>query len=330
MNGKRIFSGVQPTGNVHIGNYLGAILQFVRLQDEAEEAFYCIVDLHAVTVPHDPHQLREKTLEIAKIYMAAGLDPKRSTLFVQSHVPEHAELGWILQCVARVGELNRMTQFKEKAEGKDTVSVGLYTYPALMAADILLYHTTHVPVGEDQKQHLELTRDLAERFNKQYGPLFTLPEPIIGEVGARIMALDEPEKKMSKSAKNEMSRILILDAPEMIRKKILRAVTDTDTEIRFDPERKPGISNLLSIYSLFADIPISELEKRYKGVQYGAFKKDLAEILIDSLSKIRERVEGLSDEEVEEVLREGAIKAHETAEKTMNQVKELFGFLARR
>lgn len=330
MKGKRIFSGVQPTGNVHIGNYLGAILQFVRLQDEAEEAFYCIVDLHAITVPHDPHQLREKTLEIAKIYMAAGLDPKRSTLFVQSHVPEHAELGWILQCVARIGELNRMTQFKEKAEGKDTVSVGLYTYPALMAADILLYHTTHVPVGEDQKQHLELTRDLAERLNKQYGPFFTLPEPIIGEVGARIMALDDPEKKMSKSAKNEMSRILILDRPEMIRKKIQRAVTDTDTEIRFDPERKPGISNLLSIYSLFADIPISELEKKYKGVQYGAFKKDLAEVLIDSLSKIRERVEGLSDEEVEEVLREGAIKAHETAEKTMNQVKELFGFLARR
>ncbi|WP_028988489.1 tryptophan--tRNA ligase [Thermicanus aegyptius] len=327
MSGKRIFSGVQPSGNLTIGNYLGAIQQFVRLQEDGEEAFYCVVDLHAVTVPQNPEELREKTVEVAALYMACGLNPKKSTLFVQSHVPAHAELGWLLQCVARIGELNRMTQYKEKGGGKDTVNVGLYTYPVLMAADILLYQATHVPVGEDQKQHLELTRDIAERFNKQFGELFTLPEPMIGEVGARIMALDEPQKKMSKSAKNEMSRIILLDSPEMILKKIKRAVTDTENEIRYDPVRKPGISNLLSIYSLFSGESIDALERKYAGVQYGPFKNDLAEVITDSLSEIQRRYRELSREEVIASLQEGAEKASEVAEQTLRKARELFGFL---
>ncbi|MBE3553663.1 MAG: tryptophan--tRNA ligase, partial [Thermicanus sp.] len=295
--------------------------------EEGEEAFYCVVDLHAVTVPQNPEELREKTVEVAALYMACGLNPKKSTLFVQSHVPAHAELGWLLQCVARIGELNRMTQYKEKGEGKDTVNVGLYTYPVLMAADILLYQATHVPVGEDQKQHLELTRDIAERFNKQFGELFTLPVPMIGEVGARIMALDEPQKKMSKSAKNEMSRILLLDSPEMILKKIKRAVTDTENEIRYDPEKKPGISNLLSIYSLFSGESIEALERKYAGVQYGPFKNDLAEVITGSLSEIQRRYREVSREEVVASLNEGAEKASEVAEQTLRKARELFGFL---
>lgn len=329
MSGRRIFSGIQPSGNVHIGNFLGAIQQFVKLQEEEGEKYYCIVDLHAVTVPQEPQQLREQTLELAALYLASGLDPKRSALFIQSHVSAHAELAWMLQCISRTGELNRMTQFKDKSEGKDTVSVGLYTYPVLMAADILLYQTTHVPVGEDQKQHVELTRDLAERFNKQFGTLFTIPEPMIGKINARIMALDDPMKKMSKSAPNEMSRILILDPPELIRKKVMRAVTDTENEIRYDPEGKPGISNLLSIYSLMGGESIEQLEERYRGIQYGSFKKDLAEVLIHSLSEIQERYRGISRSEVEKVLREGAERAASVAEKTLAGAKERMGFLPR-
>ncbi|MGZ4030663.1 MAG: tryptophan--tRNA ligase, partial [Tumebacillaceae bacterium] len=271
---KRVFSGVQPSGNLTIGNYLGALKQFVDLQHQAD-ALYCVVDLHAITVPQDPEELRRRSREIAQIYLASGVDPQHATIFIQSHVREHAELGWLLQCMSYMGELNRMTQYKDKSEGKSAVSVGLFTYPVLMAADILLYDTTHVPVGDDQKQHIELTRDIAERFNGRFGDTFVIPEPHIQEFGARIMALDEPTKKMSKSAENEGSRIAMLEDPAKFKKKIMRAVTDTDNEIRFDEENKPGVSNLLTLYSLFADKPIPEVVNHFQGQGYGTLKKEL-------------------------------------------------------
>lgn len=313
---KRFFSGVQPSGNLTIGNYLGAIKQFVDLQHEGE-AFYCVVDLHALTVPQDPDDLRRRSREIAKLYLACGVDPAKSTVFLQSHVKAHAELGWLLQCVSYMGELNRMTQFKEKSEGKASVHVGLYTYPVLQAADILLYDTTHVPVGEDQKQHIELTRDLAERFNSRYGETFVVPVHQIQEFGAKIMALDNPEKKMSKSAENEGSRIGILEPVDSFRKKIMRAVTDTDNEIRYDPENKPGLSNLLTIYSLFADEPVDSLVQRYQGQGYGTLKKDLVEVLAEKLGAIQERYLQLNDQaELDRILRTAAERASEVAERT--------------
>lgn len=327
MSKKVVLSGVQPSGDLTIGNYLGAIRQFAELEQTGADCYYCVVDLHAVTVPQDPEKLREKSLEVAGLYIACGIDPNKSTIFIQSHVRQHAELGWLLQCIGRIGELNRMTQYKEKGKGQETVSVGLFTYPALMAADILLYQTTHVPVGEDQKQHLELTRDLAERFNHQYGPTFTIPEPLIGKIGARIMSLDDPTKKMSKSSPSDWSRIILLDPPEKVRKKIMKAVTDTDNEIRFDEEKKPGISNLLSIYSLFSGRSISDLEKAYQGVQYGTFKKELAEVVIEKLKEIQDRYYGISREELMKHLRHGAEKAATVAEKTLKQVKEKMGFV---
>ncbi len=324
---KRLFSGVQPSGNLTIGNYLGAIKQFVELQ-HAAEAFYCVVDLHALTVPQDPDELRKRSREIAQLYLACGVDPNKATIFIQSHVKEHAELGWLLQCVANMGELGRMTQFKDKSEGKTSVNVGLFTYPVLMAADILLYDATHVPVGEDQKQHIELTRDIAERFNGRFGETFVIPEPHIQEFGARIMALDNPEKKMSKSAESEASRIAILEAPEVFKKKIMRAVTDTDNEIRYDEENKPGISNLLTIYSLFADESIESLVKRYAGQGYGTLKKDLVEVLTDKLGRIQKRFNELNDHaELDRILRDGAEKARAIAEQTMNRVKDAMGLV---
>ncbi|MGC5325031.1 tryptophan--tRNA ligase [Brevibacillus sp. SYSU BS000544] len=324
---KRLFSGVQPSGNLTIGNYLGAIKQFVELQHEAE-AYYCVVDLHAITVPQDPEELRKRSREIAQLYLACGVDPNKATMFIQSHVKEHAELGWLLQCIANMGELGRMTQFKDKSEGKASVNVGLYTYPVLMAADILLYDATHVPVGDDQKQHIELTRDIAERFNGRFGETFVIPEPQIQEFGARIMALDNPTKKMSKSAENEGSRISILEAPEVFKKKIMRAVTDTDNEIRYDEDNKPGISNLLTIYSLFADKDVESLVSQFSGQGYGTLKKDLVELLTDKLGTIQKRFNELNDHtELDRILRDGADRARATAEKTVNRVKDAMGIV---
>lgn len=322
---KRVFSGVQPSGRIHLGNYIGALQRFKQFQEE-NEAFYCVVNLHAMTVPHDPQELRDKTLELAALYLAIGLDPKKSVLFVQSDVPAHAELAWMLQCVTYMGEANRMTQFKEKSEGKDSVSVGLFTYPVLMAADILLYQTDYVPVGEDQKQHLELTRDLANRFNQRFGETFKVPEPKIEKVGARIMALDNPTKKMSKSAKTEWNNIAVLDPPSVIKKKLMRAVTDSENEIRYDPERKPGVSNLLTIYSLLAGKPIKELERMYSGEGYGRLKKDLVDVVVGEFEPIQKRYEDIRNSgEVEAILAEGAERAKEIAHQTLQDVKEKMG-----
>jgi len=324
---KIVFSGVQPSGNLTIGNYLGAIKQFVEMQNEAT-AYYCVVDLHAITVPQDPAELRQRSREIAQLYLACGVDPAQATIFIQSHVKEHAELGWLLQCASYIGELNRMTQYKDKSEGKNAVHVGLFTYPVLMAADILLYDTTHVPVGDDQKQHIELTRDIAERFNGRYGETFVIPEPHIQEFGARIMALDEPTKKMSKSAPNEASRIAILEDPAVFKKKIMRAVTDTDNEIRFDEEQKPGVSNLLSLNSLFTGTSIPELVAHYQGQGYGQLKKDLVEVMTDKLGAIQARYNELNDPaELDRILAAGAEKARAKAEQTVNRVKDAMGLL---
>ncbi|QQE78017.1 tryptophan--tRNA ligase [Alicyclobacillus sp. SO9] len=324
---QRVFSGIQPSGTMTIGNYLGAMKNFVRLQDEADCVF-CIVDLHAITVPQDPEQLKQNTRSLAALYLAAGINPDKSTLFVQSHVPGHAELGWMLQCVAYYGELGRMTQFKDKSSKKSVVTAGLYTYPALMAADILLYQTDLVPVGEDQKQHLELTRNIAERFNRQYGDAFTIPDPYIPKIGGRIMSLDDPAKKMSKSDENINAFVSMLDSPSVIRKKISRAVTDSEREVRYDPEHKSAISNLLTIYSLFADKSINDLEQQYRGAGYGPFKKELAEVVVDKLAPIQERYqELLNSTELDAILKLGAERAREKSSATLRDVKEKFGFI---
>ena len=325
---KRVFSGVQPSGNLTIGNYLGAIKQFVDMQHEAD-AYYCVVDLHAITVPQDPSELRARSREIAQLYLACGVDPQKATIFIQSHVKEHAELGWLLQCASYMGELNRMTQFKDKSEGKNSVHVGLFTYPVLMAADILLYDTTHVPVGDDQKQHIELTRDIAERFNARFGETFVIPEPNIQEFGARIMALDNPTKKMSKSAESEASRIAILEDPAVFKKKIMRAVTDTENEIRYDEENKPGVSNLLSIYSLFTGQKIDDVVAHFQGQGYGTLKKELVEVMTDKLGAIQHRFNQLSADpaELDRILAASAEKARARAEVTVNRVKDAMGLM---
>lgn len=323
---KRVFSGVQPSGDIHIGNYLGAMRQFVALQEDYE-CFFCVVDLHALTVPQDPIKLKENTIELAGLYLAIGLDPKKVNLFVQSHVSAHAELAWLLQCMTYFGELSRMTQFKEKSKGKETVSVGLFTYPDLMAADILLYNTHYVPVGEDQKQHLELTRDIAQRFNNRFGETFVVPEPMILKLGARIMSLTDPTKKMSKSDSDPNNRINLLDEPSVIKKKIMRAVTDSETEIRLDWENKPGVSNLLTIYSLFTGMEIEEVVNKFKGQGYGTLKKELAEVVIDKLTVIQKNYKDLSRDYVLKVLKEGAERAQAVAEKTLKEVKEKMGLI---
>ncbi|MDP9749965.1 MULTISPECIES: tryptophan--tRNA ligase [Thermoanaerobacter] len=323
---KRVFSGVQPSGDIHIGNYLGAMRQFVALQEDYE-CFFCVVDLHALTVPQDPIKLKENTIELAGLYLAIGLDPKKVNLFVQSHVSAHAELAWLLQCMTYFGELSRMTQFKEKSKGKETVSVGLFTYPDLMAADILLYNTHYVPVGEDQKQHLELTRDIAQRFNNRFGKTFVVPEPMILKFGARIMSLTDPTKKMSKSDSDPNNRINLLDEPSVIKKKIMRAVTDSETEIRLDWENKPGVSNLLTIYSLFTGMEIEEVVNKFKGQGYGTLKKELAEVVIDKLTVIQKNYKDLSRDYVLKVLKEGAERAQAVAEKTLKEVKEKMGLI---
>ena len=323
----RLFSGIQPSGNLHLGNYLGAIKQWVELQD-TYEAVFCVVDMHAITVPQDPAELRRKTIEIAKIYLASGIDPQKSTLFVQSHVPGHAELGWILNTIATMGELGRMTQFKDKMQkkGVDASSVGLFDYPVLMAADILLYDTAVVPVGEDQKQHVELTRDLALRFNGRFGETFVIPEPLIQREGARIMGLDDPTKKMSKSAASEYNYIALSDDADTIRKKVKKAVTDSGSEIVYRDD-KPALKNLINIYTLLSGKKVDEVEALYQGKGYGDFKMDLAEVIVDFLVPFQARMAAISDEEALAALRAGAENANALARKKIESVYEKVGFV---
>ncbi|HHW01592.1 MAG TPA: tryptophan--tRNA ligase [Thermoanaerobacterales bacterium] len=320
----RVFSGVQPTGDIHIGNYLGAMKRFVELQDE-HECFFCVVDLHALTVPQNPDILRNKILQLARIYLAIGLDPAKTTLFAQSHVPAHSELAWLLQCITYFGELSRMTQFKDKSSGKENVSVGLFTYPALMAADILLYDTDYVPVGADQKQHLELTRDIAQRFNNRFGETFVVPEPLISDVGAKIMSLTDPEKKMSKSAEDEMGRISLLDTPDMVKKKIMRAVTDSENCVYYDPDKKPGLSNLITLMSVQTNRSVEDIAAEYDGKGYGQLKKDLVEVTVNTLKGIQDKYNSISEDEIRKVLSEGADKARVIAEKTLQKVQQKMG-----
>lgn len=325
----RVFSGVQPSGSLTLGNYLGAIQRFVQLQDD-HDCVYCVVDLHALTVPQDPAALRQQTLEVARLFMAAGIDPARAILFVQSHVPEHAELSWLLECIAGFGELGRMTQFKDKGGGQESVGVGLFTYPVLMAADILLYQTHAVPVGEDQKQHLELARDLAQRFNHRFGPTFRVPEPLIGTVGARVMSLQDPAKKMSKSDPNSQSYIALLDPPDLINQKIKRAVTDSGAEVRYDPDAKPAVSNLIEIYALTAGLSIGAVEERFAGQGYGKFKASLAEVVVERLRPIQERYRDLQESDfIRNALADGAERARAVAVATMAQVRDRVGLLPR-
>jgi tryptophanyl-tRNA synthetase len=348
---KRIFSGAQPTGQLHLGNYLGALKNWVALQDEYE-CFYCIVNLHAITLPQDPATLRKATLDLARIYLAAGVDPERSTIFIQSDVAQHAELAWILSCIARMGELERMTQFKDKSKAdgagfgdgsgfgggsgsgagfgdgsgdgsggssRQRAGVGLFTYPVLMASDILLYQTDVVPVGQDQKQHLELCRDLAERFNRDYGETFKVPEPYIPKAGASIKSLQDPDKKMSKSDENANGSIFLLDNADTITKKIKRAVTDSGTTIEFD-ETRPSINNLLTIYQLVTDKTAEECVAHFEGKMYGQFKTELAEAVVEFLRPFQERVKQYDDETLRGILDRGAENARSEASKTLKDV----------
>ena len=321
----RVFSGVQPTGNIHLGNYLGALKQFVELQED-NECIYCIVDLHAITVEQDPEELKKHILDVAALYLAIGVDPKKSIVFVQSTVPGHTELGWLLTCSSYTGELSRMTQFKDKGKGKESVPTGLFMYPVLMAADILLYDTNTVPVGIDQKQHIELTRDICNRVNNKYGKTFVEPEGRYLKGGAKIMALDDPTKKMSKSAENELSRISLLDDDKKIKKAIMKATTDSEGVIKYDMENKPGVSNLMTIYTAFSDYTIEDLEKKYEGCGYGDFKKDLVEVLIKGLAPIKERYEQIrNSDELLEILKDGAKRADVIAQEVVKRAKKNMG-----
>ncbi len=321
---KRIFSGAQPTGSVHLGNYLGALRNWVALQHEYE-SFFCIVNLHAVTLPQDPKLLAEKTRELARIYLAVGIDPSVSTIFIQSDVSEHAELTWILNCIARMSELERMTQFKDKARKQlENVAVGLFDYPVLMASDILLYQTDLVPVGEDQKQHLELTRDLAIRFNRDYGETFRVPDAFIPKVGARIMSLSDPTKKMSKSDDDPNGCVMMLDDQDTVARKFKRAVTDSGTEIRFDNTR-PAITNLLTIYQLMTGHEPAEIESHFTGKGYAQLKQELADVTVEFLKQFQQRVQGIGEDELNRILEHGRGKAKVIAAATMNSVRQRMG-----
>jgi len=327
----RVLSGIQPTaGSFHLGNYLGAVRQWVALQ-ESHDAFYMVVDLHAITIPQDPKELTANTRLAAAQLLAAGLDPERCTLFVQSHVPEHAQLAWVMNCLTGFGEASRMTQFKDKSarQGTDSASVGLFTYPILQVADILLYQANEVPVGEDQRQHIELTRDLAERFNGRFGATFTIPKPYILKETAKIYDLQDPSIKMSKSASTPKGLINLLDEPKATAKKVRSAVTDTDTVIRYDAVNKPGVSNLLTIHSTLTGTSIPELEQQYEGKLYGALKTDLAEIVVDFVTPFRERTQQYLDdpETLDSILAKGAEKARAVAAETLSQAYERVGFL---
>ncbi|MGO4496538.1 tryptophan--tRNA ligase [Paenibacillus sp. 2RAB27] len=326
---KRVLSGMQSSGQLTIGNYIGALRNFVKLQ-ELHRCYFMVVDMHAITVPQEPAALREQTESIASLYIASGLDPNKASVFLQSHVHAHAELGWIMTTLTHMGELERMTQFKDKSEGKESVGAGLFTYPSLMAADILLYNADLIPVGDDQKQHLELTRDLANRFNNRFGDMFTMPQPYMPEVGARIMSLDDASKKMSKSSPNAGSYIAMLDEPDVIRKKLSRAVTDSGREVTYDPQNKPEVSNLMSIYSHFAEMSLAEIEARYEGQGYGPFKKELAEHIVAVLEPIQQRYREIrSSGAIFDILKKGADEAAEVANQTLLEVKKRMGFIVR-
>ncbi|GBE16513.1 tryptophan--tRNA ligase [bacterium BMS3Abin15] len=351
---KKIFSGVQPSGNLHIGNYLGAIKNWVELQDKYDSVF-CVVDLHAITTPQDPEELRKKTIEVAKIYLAAGIDPEKCAIFIQSHIPEHTELTWILNTIIRMSDLSRMTQFKDKSRAisakavhknskgeiieekvmtgellggrtNKNINVGLFDYPALMAADILLYDTEVVPVGEDQLQHIELTRVLAKRFNQKFGETFKIPEAGVVKEGMRIMGLDDPTKKMSKSATSEYNYIGLTDDADTVRNKIKKAVTDSGSEIKYTDD-KPALKNLINIYSLLDDKKPEEVVEKYKGKGYADFKNDLAEVIIKFLEPFQEKFNSLSDDEVLGILKKGAEKVRPMAEAKMKEVKEKMGLI---
>jgi tryptophanyl-tRNA synthetase len=323
---KTIFSGIQPSGILTLGNYLGAMKHFVPLQDEFN-CYYCIVDQHAITVPQDPAVLKQNKRRLAALYLAVGLDPNKVTLFIQSEVPAHAKLGWIMMCTSYVGELERMTQFKDKSSGRgESIPAGLLVYPPLMAADILLYDTDFVPVGDDQKQHMELTRDLAERFNSRYGEVFKIPEIRLPETGARIMSLADGTKKMSKSDPNQGAFISMLDDPDTITKKIKRAQTDSDSAVRYDKAEKPAVSNLMTIYSLCSGKTLDEIETMYEGKGYGAFKSDLAEVVVETLRPIQERFAQLyNSPELDDILSAGAKKANEAANRMLDKVEKALG-----
>lgn len=322
---KRIFSGVQPTGTVTLGNYIGAFRQFIDLQHEFD-CIFCIVDQHAITVQQDPKELRENIRSLAALYLAVGLDPEKVTLFIQSEVPAHAQAGWIMQCISSIGELERMTQFKDKSSGKEAVSASLLTYPPLMAADILLYQTDIVPVGDDQKQHIELTRDLAERFNKRYKKVVKLPEIQLPKHGARIKSLQDPTKKMSKSDENQKATIRLLDTPKQIEKKIKSAVTDSEGIVAYDTENKPGVSNLLAIEASLRGVSIDKVVEKYKDSQYGTFKQGVADVVNEHLAPIQQRYEELiHSEELDRILDQGAMKANAIASETLSKMEVAMG-----
>ena len=326
---KIVFSGIQPTGNLHLGNYIGALRNFGPLQEEYD-CLYSIVDLHAITVRQNPTQLRQNCLKLMSLYLAAGLDPDKSLIYFQSHVPAHAELAWVLNCFTYMGELSRMTQFKDKAQKHaENINVGLFAYPTLMAADILLYQTNFVPVGNDQKQHIEITRDIAERFNAIYGDVFTIPEPLIGKVGARIMSLSDPTRKMSKSDPED-TFIAILDEPNVIRKKVRRAVTDSEALVKYDVENKPGVSNLMSIYSAVTGKAFAEIENEFVGKGYGDFKEAVADAVIAELEPIQARYRQISADKayLNEVMTKCAERAAKLAARTMSKVRRKVGLAA--
>ncbi len=326
MHKKRVFSGIQPTGQIHLGNYLGAIKHWVEMQDEYENLF-CVVNSHAITLPIDPKFLKSQTYELVKLLLACGISPKQSGLFIQSEVDEHAALAWLLNCQVSMGEMQRMTQFKDKSlKNPKSVNVGLFNYPILMASDILLYQSDLVPVGEDQKQHLELTRNVAEKFNRDFGDCFKVPEPLIAKVGARVMGLDDPKVKMSKSHQGANHAIFLLDEPDIIVKKIKKAATDSMGVIAFD-EKREGIFNLLNIYMLLSDESPEKIEERFKNKGYGDFKKELAEVMIQALKPIQEKYKEISDDEVKAILNHGVEKARPLARATYQKAKELMGLV---
>jgi tryptophanyl-tRNA synthetase len=332
----RVFSGMQPSGAPHLGNYLGAWVNWLALQETADETIYCVVDLHAITSPveHDPATLRRRTVDLATSMLATGIDPARSILFVQSHVREHTEMTWLFNCVASFGELRKQPQFKEKSEGKESVSVGLFDYPVLQTADILLYHADEVPVGEDQRHHIELARDIGQRFNHRYGEVFTLPKAVHPPAAARVMDLQDPSRKMSKSSSAEKGIVYVLDEPKRVEKKIKSAVTDSDPDARIlhDREGKPGVANLLEILSAVTERPVEDLVAEHDGNGYGGFKAAVAEAVVERLRPIRERYEELAADpgEVERLLAEGADRARAIAAPTLDRAREAMGLLAPR
>lgn len=329
MEKKIILSGIQATGNLTLGNYLGAINNWIKMQDEYD-CYYMIADLHSLTVRNDPEELRKRAMQVLAIYLASGLDPEKNTIFLQSHVDAHVKLNWILNCYTYMGELNRMTQFKDKsAKHADNINSGLFTYPVLMASDILVYNADLVPVGEDQRQHLEITRDIAERFNSIYGETFVIPEAFIGKQGARIMGLQEPTAKMSKSSTNLNDVIFLNDTPDDIRKKFKKAVTDSENQVRYDKENKPGVSNLMTIYGLLQEKSMEEIEKEFVGKGYGDFKMAVAEAVIKKLEPLQSRYHELLEnpEQLKEIYEKGAKKASQRAEKIVNEVYQKIGLI---